>query len=1363
MTARGAAGEAEGDLPQRIGTRYDVVDRLGRGGMAVVYRVRDRSRGVERALKRLILPGSIRDRETRALFEREFEMLTQLQHPSAVAVHDYGVDAAGPYYTMDLLDGGDLNSRAPMPFRDACDVMMQVCSLLSLLHARGFVHRDITPRNVRFTRDGAAKLIDFGAMVPMGPCTQAVGTPGFVAPEVVHHRALDARTDLFSVGATLYHALTGQRPFPARSLAELPEMWRHELIAPSLVTPGVPSALDALIAAMLQLDPARRPASAFEVAQRLAALSGRPLLDSSEVARAYLSTPAIVGRESQRRAFRQHLRRADRGDRGGLLLHGPAGSGRSRLLAACVLEAKLSGSLVLHAEGRAARLEPFTCARLLAAQLVEAFPDDTHGADALFTPLSTGSRRELRPVADWAADAAGTQATLSAWLERVCRSQALMIAVDDVERIDAASLALLAECASSAGHARMLVVCTTQTPADVASLPALGVLQSYSTAVALTPLAAHETDALFAAVFAGAPRVSLVSDRIHKLAAGNPRNAMALAQFMLDRELIRYADGNWILPAELATSDLPVSTEAALHQQLAVLPELARHLLQAQSLALDAPWSLTDYRALASENADAIDSALALLQRRGFLVETSGFYTLAHPGVNACALGPLSAAATATLHCALAEWCVRTGRQGFVEVFHLLSGQAVDRGLDRLAEVLETTHYVLETAVHHGLNPKTMTATLERAYELSLSSGRSRYETFEIARRLMRLSVVGEASLFERYAPRLLAQLELDSGLSDFRALPSDTGNRLQQALATASQRYANLPEGQRVYRLDQAIKHLAQWVLVAIVNTSRSRSLREQYALPALLEPFAPVSPALHAIWQNVLSVTDLPRGHSEQARERGIEVYRRLERLSPADLPSVVTVRNAVAGAVARAEVFLGYPTAEQWIEIMESDPLQRVDAQYLRRALCIFADDLPGAERYRKRAELMAAQASLPQMFDLSRSTELSLQVFMADLAGVKHAADRLEQCLVDGPGWLPLYEYAQGQFHLLRGDLLAAKAAFERAIALSDPDREGGYAQIDVWLQAADGGIRVLHELGELEAARRLGLAVCERADALGVTAFPSHELSLATVEADVGAAARGIGRLDALIDRYEKRQPWMVAQCYAARARVAIIEKERGAASRYLHLALHHGADEGRSSVRAARFARLLDDARKLGIATVPPADGEPAAAAGARKIPAPVRAKVEAQIGPSLGSAARAQRALELLSAELKTDAGQLYFARADLERVAALGPVDSDLDVFARGYWRHRQSTAVMTTVFTATEQGAHSLTPGSWTSAKGVRYALLPLSPAGEAACVGVVALVTRLEQIPADYWTLAAAASVRLQELGDLPQLKLEADKP
>ena len=132
--------------PERIANRYEIQGVLGRGGMACVYLATDLVAGRKVALKELQLASNHDRASITALFEREFHTLSQLTHPRVIAVYDYGVSTRGPYYTMELLDGGDLRDRAPVPWRQACALFFDVCSSLALLHSRRLLHRDISPR-----------------------------------------------------------------------------------------------------------------------------------------------------------------------------------------------------------------------------------------------------------------------------------------------------------------------------------------------------------------------------------------------------------------------------------------------------------------------------------------------------------------------------------------------------------------------------------------------------------------------------------------------------------------------------------------------------------------------------------------------------------------------------------------------------------------------------------------------------------------------------------------------------------------------------------------------------------------------------------------------------------------------------------------------------------------------------------------------------------------------------------------------------------------------------------------------------------------------------------------------------------------
>jgi aminoglycoside phosphotransferase (APT) family kinase protein len=164
--------------PETVAGRYELQAELGGGGMAVVHLVLDRETGRRLALKRPTRRADLEQRrKSDELFAREFHTLAQLAHPRIVEVYDYALDEHGPFYTMELLDGGDLQQLVPADWRRVCAIARDVCSALSLLHSRRIVHRDISPRNIRCTTDGTAKLIDFGAMTLMGPTKELVGTP----------------------------------------------------------------------------------------------------------------------------------------------------------------------------------------------------------------------------------------------------------------------------------------------------------------------------------------------------------------------------------------------------------------------------------------------------------------------------------------------------------------------------------------------------------------------------------------------------------------------------------------------------------------------------------------------------------------------------------------------------------------------------------------------------------------------------------------------------------------------------------------------------------------------------------------------------------------------------------------------------------------------------------------------------------------------------------------------------------------------------------------------------------------------------------------------------------------------------------
>lgn len=273
---------------QRLGS-YDLVERIGGGGMGEVWRARHQRLARPAAVK-LINPSMLGDDPTaaRRRFDREAQATSALRSPHTVALYDYGVADDGVfYYAMELLDGIDLHrlieTFGPMPAARAAHVLEQVCLSLGEAHESGFIHRDIKPANLCLCRQGShhdfVKVLDFGLVKELDAAVDATeegivrGTPAFMAPESVEGAALDGRTDLYAVGCVAYWLLAGRYVFEGKTPIRM--AMHHVQTAPrplSEVLDGISPELDAVVMACLAKDPADRPADARTLGSMLAAL-----------------------------------------------------------------------------------------------------------------------------------------------------------------------------------------------------------------------------------------------------------------------------------------------------------------------------------------------------------------------------------------------------------------------------------------------------------------------------------------------------------------------------------------------------------------------------------------------------------------------------------------------------------------------------------------------------------------------------------------------------------------------------------------------------------------------------------------------------------------------------------------------------------------------------------------------------------------------------------------------------------------------------------------------------------------------------------------------------------------------------------
>jgi TolB-like protein len=262
--------------------------------MGEVFRARDARLDREVAVK-LIHPQFAADADRLERFEKEAKAAARLDHPNILVVHDVGAYDGNPYIVSELLEGTSLRERlrAPLPARAAVDIALQIARGLAAAHEKGIVHRDLKPENVFVLSDGRVKILDFGVAKLTQPASDALdtaattaaatepgvvlGTVGYMSPEQVQGRPLDARSDLFSLGVVIYEMLAGKRPFRGGTAAEtLTAILRDE--PPDLVesSKNIPPALERIVRHCLEKDPARRFQSARDVVFGLEALAGLP-------------------------------------------------------------------------------------------------------------------------------------------------------------------------------------------------------------------------------------------------------------------------------------------------------------------------------------------------------------------------------------------------------------------------------------------------------------------------------------------------------------------------------------------------------------------------------------------------------------------------------------------------------------------------------------------------------------------------------------------------------------------------------------------------------------------------------------------------------------------------------------------------------------------------------------------------------------------------------------------------------------------------------------------------------------------------------------------------------------------------------
>jgi len=386
------------------------------------------------------------------------------------------------------------------------------------------------------------------------------------------------RSDLFSLGATLYFALTGHVAFRVARFSQLRDAWRGTPTSPRKLVPEIPEALDTLVMSLLRIDVGSRPRSAAEVMERIAPLLATPPDESLRMAGAFLTAPQQVGRDDMVTRMRKQVMRSSRGRGGGFLVIGDEGTGRSRALDTFILEAKLMGGVAVRSGANDAS-GPFGVARSLVQQVFQdarstsmaVAQSDPRIWSVLFGEASSpqpGHKPALLDVGRHELPRAEVQAVLRDWFLGVAAQRPLAIAVDDFELIDVPSSALLAALALEAARHRLSYGISLRTESLRGGGPALAVLREQAHPIELAPLTQDQVRQLLAGVFGDVTHLDGLTHQLFELSAGRPRECMAMAQHLVNEGIVEYSGGAFRLPVSIDPSMLPSDLQGSLESKV---------------------------------------------------------------------------------------------------------------------------------------------------------------------------------------------------------------------------------------------------------------------------------------------------------------------------------------------------------------------------------------------------------------------------------------------------------------------------------------------------------------------------------------------------------------------------------------------------------------------------------------------------------------------------------------------------------------------------------------------------------------------------------------------------------------------------
>lgn len=1150
---------ATNDLEHRgasVAGRYAIVDKIGAGGAGVVYRVRDEVSGRVVAFKQLLSAKAGKRRRTmEALFEREYHTLVRLKHPRIIEVYDYGVTPEGPYYTMELLDGSDLGQLGRLPYTDVCRHLRDVASSLALVHAQRLVHRDVSPRNIRLTDDGTARLLDFGALSPFGTHAEIIGTPQFMAPEILYQLPLDPRTDLYSLGAVGYFCLTGRPAFATNNVNQLPQLWQSPPVPPSALVPEVPAELERLILSMLSQDPLGRPETAAAVIDQLTVIGRLSPEPHERAEQSYFLSSPIVGRSTQIEWIGKRIEQALEGKGSEVLVEGPAGIGKTRLVNELCLSGTLKGAVALRVDAESTPAS-FGVALALARQLLEACPEsarraaEPHAAvlQKLAPELADGLGEPVSGmiVSDPADRRVRLQSALREWFLAVSHEKPLLVAVDNLHAADDDSASFLVALGRERRHSRLLVLTTVRTGESVGDNGAIRMLWERSQRVKLPSLDASSCEVLANGLFGGAANAGRAGHLLWQRSGGVPRQFIELAQLMVQKKIAKYEAGAWVLPLDVAEHELPARSEEILAARLSGLGPDAIALAETLAIHTGAVPLATILALSELPGEGRTYAVLAELLSEQVLVTEGDRYRFRHEAIREAVLSRTDPETRRRSRLRAADVLLALDAGGTERVeaaLHLVDAGEEQRG----TRILLTAARDFAAGAGTHQNPNQLVSALCRMVRTYDQQGRSDYELATLLFPLMPLAYYSANWHFIlEYGERAIDIGIRITGLRRAVELEPELGREeaLKRGLAAGAVGLAAHASDGVGYDLKTAI---AATIGIVPACVGVYATCFDSEAVARVARAVAPLAffgedHVAYAMYLFAIAEAPMVGGRETEARPLWEGALARFEDPSCARLVGEARARVLQGGALFMLGLLECYHFGDRALETtkrMEQFGVKawRIVADQIRALYHSFRGESNEAKTYIDRVELNAVQGAHTWQTEIFwPALLLNTDVLTGDVMAARRRYVQLERRAQEVATLKPQAQAAHAAYLLLRGDVAKAVSLYDELLP-GFPIR-----RCVAWETTRAYFARALNAAGAHERARAVATEVLSNMvpeDHEHVGHFLEAHRQLALAESGMGNHLVAAALLDELLSKHgHEDNALLVGLLHQARAEVA---------------------------------------------------------------------------------------------------------------------------------------------------------------------------------------------------------------------------------